>query len=1138
MSRWMVVFAASLVSACGGGTARTCAESCPQGSRCDPMTNLCVRDEGTAGGMAGAGGGSEGGGAAGGSTAGGHAGGTAGGSTAGGDASGTAGGSTAGGDAGGTAGGSTAGGDAGGAAGGSTAGGEAGGAAGGSTAGGAAGGVVVIPAPVFSLTTPAPGVATAGPSTELVGAIMQAPGREVTSATIDVGDGTPRAITLAGASWRVTVPLAQSIEASRTFTITALDASSQTSQSTVQVTIDTLGPRLAMTQPAVGTVVGAMATLVGTATDPSTPVMVVTVDTGAGPRMAQLGPAGNWQVSVTFPPNLNREPHAVTVSATDSLGNVSSQTFQVLVDTQGPTLALTSPAPMTAVGSPASLAGTATDPSGGVTVTLDVGAGPQAVVVQGNGAWTTMASFPPNLDRVLRSVVLRGTDSLGNVTQVTAQVLVDTAGPVLAFTSPAAGERLGVPRTQPVSGTVTDGSGVASVSMNCADLGGARPASLTPGAWSVSWPLPAADYVSFVCSATGTDTLGNVTTVTRSYFVDTVGPVVTFVAPAVGALLGGPMQSTVRVEVSVTDGSGQLGAVSSVFPPTTVAATRSGAVYVATHALPALDFQLVNATVTASDAEGNSTVAVRSTTVDTVAPVVAVTSPTMGQVFNVASFSGTNNVAVTWTMSDGDPATTQRFNGAVVGTSTRTAQIATSASDNGVVYANTLVATDTAGNVGTTMRSFTVDRVAPSVLAMAPTDGSRMNDPRVASVTFSEPMNVSVHGLTGVGGGSWNGLQTTWSSNALAGSTVFTPALNLGVRDLAGNPPTTSPSWRFHTAPVLPPSGVLLAGGVVEFDAVSDVDGQVFIATTTDGGEISSLTLNGADGGFTINESSLALAGATYSSVHVSVHSEALPTLAVRRTRAITAPRTSFPAAVLSKLSVDDAAAVDPMFLPVVSPPIEAADGTALIGSIVGVSYSRGIQTGEMLAAFAEKVIPSGRQWAAFSYAGGALHVSHRLCGTDLGGSRRCGFTEGTVSDAVLASVVASVSGAVSNSGCFIYSYDAASGRRARIFGAPSTFVGSSSGNSLTSVAAPGARFTVARRNAGGHYGAWEAGPNTVQVARTTTPTTCTSGSLSTNWTMLGTVSVPMGSKLRVVELGTRPAVLYLDGTLLYLVYP
>ena len=110
--------------------------------------------------------------------------------------------------------------------------------------------------------------------TELVGTVTQAFGREVTSATLDIGDGLARPLTITGTTWRVTVPLAPSLEETRSFTLSALDASTQTTTTMISVSIDTLGPRTALTVPASGTVVGAMAALQGTATDPASPLML------------------------------------------------------------------------------------------------------------------------------------------------------------------------------------------------------------------------------------------------------------------------------------------------------------------------------------------------------------------------------------------------------------------------------------------------------------------------------------------------------------------------------------------------------------------------------------------------------------------------------------------------------------------------------------------------------------------------------------------------------------------------------------------------------------------------------------------------------------------------------------------------
>lgn len=372
------------------------------------------------------------------------------------------------------------------------------------------------------LTTPASGVAVGGASTELVGSLTFSAGREVTSATIDLGAGQPPPLTITGNTWRVTIPLPAGIESDRTFTISALDASGVTTTTMVTISIDTLGPRLQVTMPSATTALGLMSNLQGTATDPAMPLMAVTVDVGTGPQQATLGVAGAWQRMVSFPANLDRVMRTVTLSATDALGNVGTTTAPVLVDTQGPTLAITSPASGVAVGSPTTLVGTASDPGGVVSnFTVDTGAGPAAVTVT-SGAWSRMATFAGNLNRVQRPIVLRGEDPLGNVTQTTVQVLVDTQGPTLTITTPASGVAVTSPTT--LAGAATDSSGV--VSNFTVDFGsGATAVTVSSGTWSRMATFAAnLNRVQRPIVLRGEDPLGNVTQTTLQVLVDTQGP--------------------------------------------------------------------------------------------------------------------------------------------------------------------------------------------------------------------------------------------------------------------------------------------------------------------------------------------------------------------------------------------------------------------------------------------------------------------------------------------------------------------------------------------------------------------------------------------------------------------------------------
>jgi len=324
---------------------------------------------------------------------------------------------------------------------------------------------MAIPAPVLTVVTPSATTPVGGATVELAGTLTFSAGREVTSSSIEYATGQTQPLMITGTAWRVTIPLPQGIEGTRSFTITTIDASTQSTTTTVQLTVDTLAPRLTLTSPMMSVAVGSTAMLSGTVNDAS-PVPSLTVDVGAGP---------------------------VTASITGT-------------------------------------------------------------------TWSAMVTFPSGIDRVNRPATISATDAATNVGSITPQLLVDTQGPAVSFMSPAASERLGVPRTQTVTGSVTDGAGLGAVTLNCADGAGPRMATVSGATWTVSWPLPTADNVSSTCTLAATDSLGNSAMATRAFFVDTVAPVVAITSPTANAILGGAT-TTVAVTATVTDGSNALGLV-------------------------------------------------------------------------------------------------------------------------------------------------------------------------------------------------------------------------------------------------------------------------------------------------------------------------------------------------------------------------------------------------------------------------------------------------------------------------------------------------------------------------------------------------------------------------------------------------
>ncbi len=931
--------------------------------------------------------------------------------------------------------------------------------------------------------------------------------------------------------WRVTIPLASSVEATRTVTISALDAASQTTTTSFTLNIDTLGPRTSLTQPAMGVVVGAMTTLQGTALDPAMPIMLVTVDVGAGPQMATIGPGGTWQVSMSYPPNLNRVTRQVTISALDSLGNQSVQAAQVLVDTQGPALVLTNPSNTTVVGASTTLTGTATDSTGPVSgMTIDVGSGPAPVTVQANGAWSLAVTFPPNLDRVSRTVTLRAQDSVGNVTVTTAQVLVDTRGPTLAFSAPAVMERLGNPRTQAVTGTVSDSTGVSSVVMNCGDSGGNRPATVTSGSWSVSWPLPTADNSTFTCTTTATDSLSNQTVLTRSFSVDTVAPVVNLTAPAASAVLGGS-STTMVVQASVTDGSNQFSAVNATFGAATLPATGSGNTYSATFNLPIVDFQPVNVSFIATDAEGNSAGVNRTVTVDKVAPVVTITAPTAGQQFNIGSFTNSSSVVVTWAVTDGDAsAGTRQVQGANVAPSLRSTSVATSSTDNRVTYSQTVDAVDTAGNVSALASvSFTVDRVAPSVTVF-PANGSRNNTASKARLTFSEsvmaPSGVSPDRLRLNGStvsGSWTS-QTVYESPDLPGGTAYAAVVQGGLTDLSGNP-VAPVSWQFHRAPTLPSSSSLIVAGAGPWDVATDDDGQPTIAyvsdlanqpgqtMTLDGQTGAWRSASGADGGLGLPVRSV------YSDISINAWGVVDSSLSMLRTRTVSAS-TGESTYHQDGWMTDTAQPFFAYLIP--TPPIHPLDGSEWYGTVSGNSYTRAAVGSRALPFSPQRIVTSPNGWFGFANAAnGTLSVMTWSCKSSPLTPFACAASP-LMTSPEQSQGLNFVSAAISSTGCGVVAYTTPSARRAATFGFSSGV--DISGNFASTGVAP--LFSVARRKAGGLWVAYQ----TATTALTTTISIMHAPSCSLNpssFVFVKSVIIPGAWKAQVVELGTTVGLVY-----------
>jgi len=309
-------------------------------------------------------------------------------------------------------------------------------------------------------------------------------------------------------------------------------------------------------------------------------------------------------------------------------------------------------------------------------------------------------------------------------------------------------------------------------------------------------------------------------------------------------------------------GSGVTKVVCAVQGAAEVTATLLGnGHFTASVALPAEDrsFRL---TAVATDHAGNQASASVDVTVDTRAPQLAISTPSLdascttaqcvGAVLNLQSgpsqsFSGTVS-AVGGLSSSGDlVAWIQDLQGVVVSSLTPTvtggdwaAQWNNLPSDDGRGYDFVIRATDAAGRATQVVRRVWVDRVAP--LAIAGVGGQRLVSRTARLVTFSEPMDsasviaaasLSPGGAPGASfGASADGKSFGFSvPGDLSTYQVYLFAITTGAIDRAGNPLASPVQLRFLTEMAPVPNPLQLTDATHPKLAL-DVDGRPFVVYT------------------------------------------------------------------------------------------------------------------------------------------------------------------------------------------------------------------------------------------------------------------------------------------------------------------
>ncbi len=512
---------------------------------------------------------------------------------------------------------------------------------------------------------------------------------------------------------------------------------------TNELTVDTAPPIVGITQLNTN---DSSPTLTGTVNDPNANV-VLTVN-GTNYNATNNGD-GTWTLADdAIAPPLADGTYDVTVTATDTVGNIGTDTTTNELDIDTTPSAVTVDSLITNDSRPA-LTGTVNDPA--TTIVVNVNGTNYNATNNGNGTWTLADdAIATALADGTYDVVATATDPVGNTRtdDSTNELTIDTVLPVVTV------DALNTSDSQPpLTGTVNDPTATVVVNVSGTDY---TAINNSDGTWTLAndaIDTPLADGTYDVV-ATATDLAGNEGTdgTNNELIVDTAAPTVTINSLITNdtqpALTGTVNEPTATVIVNVND--------------TDYTATNNGdgtwTLADDAIATPLAD-GTYNIVATATDPAGN--VAIDTTTseltIDTVLPTVAVNSlntndsrpaltgtvndPTANVVVNVSGtdYTATNNQDGTWTLADD--------------------AIATPLADG--TYDVAVTATDPASNAAndTTTNELFIDTGLPTV-TINPLDTNDASPPLAGTVddptaTVQVTVNGSNYNATNNGNGTW-----------------------------------------------------------------------------------------------------------------------------------------------------------------------------------------------------------------------------------------------------------------------------------------------------------------------------------------------------------------------------------------------
>ena len=478
---------------------------------------------------------------------------------------------------------------------------------------------------VIDTTPPAIPTVDAGNGTEITGTAEA-------GATVNVdvdGDGTPDFTVIADGdgNWSITpdTPLSDGV----IVTVTATDAAGNISNPASD-TVDAAAPVVDFNDLTTNDTTPA---LTGSVDDP-TATVVITIN-GIDYTATNNG-NGTWTLADDAVATLAEDSYTATVTATDPDGNVSTNTGTVVVDTTAPTVAIND---LATNDTTPELTGTVNDPNAIVVVTID--GNDYTATNNGDGTWTLADNVVATLAEGSYPTSVTATDAAGNTVTNTGTVVIDTTAPTVAINDLTTNDT-----TPELTGTVNDPNAVVVVTIDGNDYTATNNGD---GTWTLADDVVATlAEGSYPTSVTATDAAGNTVTNTGTVVIDTTAPTV-----AINDLttndttpeLTGTVNDPNAVVVVTIDGNDY-----------TATNNGDGTWTLADNVVALLAEGNYTATVTATDAVGNSDSATGSIVIDT-----SIDENNNAQTVTFDSISNDSGVAGDFITSDN----TLVFNGTV-----------------------------------------------------------------------------------------------------------------------------------------------------------------------------------------------------------------------------------------------------------------------------------------------------------------------------------------------------------------------------------------------------------------------------------------------------------------------------------------